>query len=367
MGKNRKLTLVATLATAMAVPAQAADLNIIYATFLGPNASLVKDGVVVFLDYIKEHSNGTIDYTLHSGGSLLSATGMLEGIRDGIADGGQILGVYNPSELPVSNVAMGLAPALTSDPRAVVAALTEYILLDCPRCIAEYEENNVQYIGSWATSLYAMLCAAPVEGLDSLKGRKVRASGEWAGIAIALNTTPVTMSLGDTYEALQRGQVDCTLGEINWMTNNSFGDVARYGVELDQGISYIGPVFSLRKDMWDDLTDEQKRLFYEGAARGMINGAIQTVASNQDARDQAGEKGWVIAPPSDDIKAQLTLVPDAVQAALIERSTQLGIEDPAGIVDGFLAKLDKWDKIVAETGDQGALVERVMAEIYDKL
>lgn len=367
MGNFKKTALVSVLAASTAIPARAADLNIIYATFLGPNASLVKDGVVVFLDYIKEHSNGTIDYTLHSGGSLLSATGMLEGIRDGIADGGQILGVYNPSELPVTNVAMGLAPALTSDPRAVVAALTDYILLDCPECIAEYEENNVQYIGSWATSLYAMLCADPVEGLDSLKGRKVRASGEWAGIGTVLGMTPVTMSLGDTYEALQRGQVDCTLGEINWMTNNSFGDVAKYGVELDQGISYIGPVFSLRKDMWDDLTDAQKRLFYEGTARGMINGAIQTVASNQDARDLADEKGWVIAPPSDDIKAALETVPDAVRTALVDRSTKLGIKDPSAIIDGFLAKLGKWDKIVAGTDDMDALVEKVMTEIYDKL
>ncbi|TDE35669.1 C4-dicarboxylate TRAP transporter substrate-binding protein [Antarcticimicrobium sediminis] len=367
MGKFRNTALAAALGVSTVIPAQAADMNIVYATFLGPNASLVKDGVVVFLDYVKEHSDGAIDYTLHSGGSLLSATGMLEGIRDGIADGGQILGVYNPAELPVTNVVMGLAPAMTSDPRAVAAALTEYILLECPRCIGEYEENNVQYIGSWATSRYAMLCAAPVNGLDSLKGRKVRASGEWAGIGAALGMTPVTMSLGDTYEALQRGQVDCTLGEINWMTNNSFGDVAKYGIELDQGISYIGPVFSLRKDMWDDLSDEHKQVFYEGTARGMINGAIQTVASNQDAKDMADEKGWVIAPPSDDIKEKLETVPPKVRAALISRSEQLGIENSEAIIDGFLAKLEKWDEIVAKTPDQDALVEQVMIEIYDKL
>lgn len=362
----RKLALAAMMAGA-ALPAQAADLNIIYATFLGPTANLVKDGVVVFLDYVKENSNGTIDYTLHSGGSLLSGTGMLEGIRDGIADGGQILGVYNPAELPVSNVVMGLAPALTSDPRAVAAALTEYILLDCPTCVDEYEANNIQYIGSWATSLYGLICTNPVENLASLEGRKVRASGEWAGIGLALGMSPVTMSLGDTYEGLQRGQVDCTVGEINWLSTYSYGDVAKYGVELNQGLSYIGPVFSLRHDLWETLSDEQKQLFYRGTALGMINGARETVASNDVAKAEADAQGWVIAPAPDDVLAQLASFPASVRADLIERSEKIGIENPAQIIDGFLATLDKWNAIVAASNSDEELVEAVMTNIYDKL
>lgn len=366
MKHTRKLALAALMAGS-AVPAQAADVNIIYATFLGPTANLVKDGVVVFLDYIKENSNGTIDYTLHSGGSLLSATGMLEGIRDGIADGGQILGVYNPAELPMSNVAMGLAPALTSDPRAVVAALTEYILLECPGCVAEYEANNIQYIGSWATSLYGMICTNPVDSLASLEGRTLRASGEWAGIGTALGMSPVTMSLGDTYEGLQRGQVDCTLGEINWLSTYSYGDVAKYGVELDQGLSYIGPVFSLRLDLWNTLTDEQKRVFYEGTARGMIIGARETVAANDDTKQEAEAKGWVIAPPPADVSERLASYPAEVRAELITRSERLRINDPAGIVDGFLATLAKWEVIVEEVESEDALIEAVMTNIYDKM
>lgn len=366
MKPYQTFALAAALAVT-ALPVKAADLNITYATFLGPTANLVKDGVVVFLEYVKNNSGGKIDYTLHSGGSLLSGTGMLEGVRDGIADGGQILGVYNPAELPISNVVMGLAPAMTADPRAVVAALTEYTLLDCPKCVAEYEENNIQYIGGWATSLYGLICTKPVNSLADLQGWKLRASGEWAGIGTTLGMSPVTMSLGDTYEGLQRGQVDCTLGEMNWLSTYSYGDIAKYGIELNQGLSYIGPVFSLRHDLWSTLSDEQKQIFYRGTALGMINGAHETVAANEATKEEAKAKGWTIAPGPADVMEKLKEFPAQVRADLIKRSEGIGIEDPSAIIDGFMTKVEKWEEIVKQSKSNEELIEAVMTNIYAKL
>ena len=83
------LGLIAALSIASS--AHAADVNVTYAAYGPPTSSNVEYGIIPFLDTAKEMSNGTIDYTLHSGGSLLGAKAMLGGMEDGVVDGGQIL------------------------------------------------------------------------------------------------------------------------------------------------------------------------------------------------------------------------------------------------------------------------------------
>ena len=200
---------VSALIFSAAAPAHAEDVNITYAAFGPPTSTVVREGIVPFLDAMKDKSGGSITYTLHSGGSLAGATSMLDSIADGTADGGQVLTILNQPKLPLNAIVIGLAPAMTGDPVTLAAALTDYVLTGCPQCRKEYEDNNVVFLGAFATTRYQMLCREPVNGLADMKDKRVRASGDWGQLATALGATPVNMAVSEVYEGLQRGVLDC--------------------------------------------------------------------------------------------------------------------------------------------------------------
>ena len=61
----RAMSLLASVA--IATTAQAENIDLAYAAYGPPTSSNVEFGVIPFLETAKEMSNGTINYTLHSG------------------------------------------------------------------------------------------------------------------------------------------------------------------------------------------------------------------------------------------------------------------------------------------------------------
>ena len=366
MNKLRALSLAATVAAGTA--AQAEDVNVVYAAYGPPNSSNVEFGIIPFLETAKEMSNGTIDYTLHSGGSLLSDKAMLGGMADGLVDGGQVLAVYFPSELPMANLAMSLAPMLRSGGPALAAAITEFVLVDCEACNQEFLDNNIVFLGSYSTTGYSLLCSKPVDTLESLAGKKVRVPGDFAFLASHIGMTPVNMSIGETYEGLQRGALDCTLGPVGWLEQFSLGEVAPNVLDISYGVSYGGPIISLTKDLWDRLDDTQKTAFQTGAAIGVYRAANAYEETDARVVAAAAEKGYTLTEPAAPLAERLGEFDAVFREMLIKRAADNGIEDAGQVLANFEEVLAKWEGIVEEIGDdEDAFVDRMMTEVYAKM
>lgn len=348
--------------------AHAGNVDVVYAAYGPPTSSNVEFGVVPFLETAKEMSGGTISYTLHTGGSLLSDKAMLGGMADGLVDGGQILAVYFPSELPVSNLAMGLAPLLRAGGPALAAAITEYALVHCDDCREEFREHNAVFLGAYSTTAYSLLCRDPVDGLQGLGGKMVRVPGDFAFLASHIGMTPVNMSIGETYEGLQRGALDCTLGPVGWLDQFSLGDVAKNIVDIAQGVSYGGPILSLTQDLWDRLDDDQKNAFQHGAAIGVYRAARAYLDTDDEVRASAESLGYTVTEPDAELAARLDEFSAVFSETLIERATNNGIENAEEIISDFQEVLAKWEDFLEEIGDdEDAFVERMMSDVYTKM
>lgn len=365
--KNFKaLSLAAVVATA--TTAHAENIDLVYAAYGPPTSSNVEFGVIPFLETAKEMSNGTVSYKLHSGGSLLSAKAMLGGMSDGLVDGGQVLAVYFPSELPVSNLAMGLAPTLRSGGPALAAAITEFVLVDCAECKDEFAENNIVFLGAYSTTPYSLLCSNPVDTLESLAGKKVRVPGDFSFLASHMGMTPVNMSIGETYEGLQRGALDCTLGPVGWLEQFSLGEVAKNVLNIGYGVSYGGPIISLTNDLWDRLDDTQKTGFQTGAAIGVFRAANAYLETDAKVLGSAEANGYDLLEPAAPLADKLGEFNAYFKDILIKRATESGIENASDVLANFETTLAKWETIVAEVGDdENAFVAKMMSEVYNKM
>lgn len=348
-------------------PASAADLKIAYGAYGSPTSTLVAHGIIPFIDEAQK-LDGTLKFELLSGGAVVGAKTGLSGVRDGLVDAAQISSIYFPSELPTMNVTTSLSPGIAADTRAVAAATTEMTILHCDKCEKELSAWNMKYLGGYGVSSYSLLCTKPVKTLADLKGLRVRAAGPFGRMATALGMVPANMTISETYEGLQRGQIDCTFGSPGWLTSFSIGDVAKNVLLFGMGTAFGGPLIDVSVDKWKAADDKQKDALKHAAAVGVISSAIAYMAADDKVVASAAEKGYSFVKAGSDVHDVLNKFSKDTRDQVIDHAKERGIKDADQTVDTFLATLDKWKKIVADAGnDNQAIIDRLYTEVYAKM
>jgi TRAP-type transport system periplasmic protein len=350
----------------LSAPARA-QTEIIYGSYNPPTATNSKGGAFPWLDEVKRLSNGSITYKFVGGGALVGTKTSLAGMRDGIVDAAMIVDLYYPSELPVSNVMAGLG-SLLKDARVAIAAVTEVQMLHCPDCVKELEKYNVKFLGGYSTAAYNLLCTSPASSLAELKGKKIRAPGAIGRMATAIGAVPVNITVTETYEALQRGQIDCTFGAAGWLDTYSLGDVAKHVTLIKTGGAFGGPMFNLRVDKWKALKPAERKILLDAAPIGVAGASFAYEADDDVALSKASQKGYKVVEPSADLRAALEKFADEDAAVVIKQATGRGVKNAAAIIDAYRAANKKWTEIVAKVGnDKAAYIEALRREIYSKV
>ena len=350
----------------LSTPAHA-QTEIIYGSYNPPTATNSKGGAFPWLDEIKRLSNGSITYKFVGGGALVGTKTSLAGMRDGIVDAAMIVDLYYPSELPVSNALAGLG-SLLKDARVAIAAVTEVQMLGCPDCAKELEKFNVKFLGGYSTAAYNLLCTSPTSSLAELKGKKIRAPGAIGRMATAIGAVPVNITVTETYEALQRGQIDCTFGAAGWLDTYSLGDVAKYVTLLKTGGAFGGPMLNLRLDKWKSLKPAERKALIDAAPMGVAGASFAYENDDKVALSKASQKGYKVVEPGSDLRAAIEKFADADAAVVIKQATGRGVKNAEAIVNAYRAANKRWSEIVAKVGnDKAAYIEALRREIYSKV
>lgn len=207
--------------------------------------------------------------------SLLDHSEMNDGVGQGLADIGYLLTAYSPSEYPYSNMGADMSMVLalddkTNDQEGYVysGAMLEYIMLNCEECQEEFTKNNIVYTSVVSTPSYVMFCNDPVKTIDDIKGKRLRISGApWARWARAFDASPVVLPVGDVYEALSQGVIDCTFLSPTELTNFNLMEVVKNIItNVPGGLYAAGGSSSLNKTKWDAMSIEDKEAFLKAGA-----------------------------------------------------------------------------------------------------
>src|SRR5699024_1696454 len=156
---------------------------------------------------VKEATNGSIEFEVHSSGSLVPARSTMQGIRDQVAVVGVVYPGYTPSEQPLNNVINDLVFVAEDD----LAAAFAYIELNInfEKLQKQWAGNGGLFAGSYATPVYNFMCMKPVESLADARGMKTRTAGgaqtDWIR---HIGGVPVSVPIADVYSGLERGSLD---------------------------------------------------------------------------------------------------------------------------------------------------------------
>ncbi len=229
-------------------------IKLSYSIFFPPTHSQCKAGEA-WAKEIEKRSNGQITITVYPGGTLTKAPQVYDGVVNGISDIGMSCFAYTRGRFPLLE---GLdLPVGYPDGKTATKIATTITKEFNPK---EVQDTKVLYVHAHGPGVLHTKKKA-VHELADLKGLKVRSTGLSAKIVKTLGALPVAMPQGDTYEALQKGTVDGTIGPIEVLKGWKQGEVIKYSTDIP-GIGYTTSMFVvMNKSKWQALPDNLKKIF----------------------------------------------------------------------------------------------------------
>lgn len=370
-----KQTLKALMAGAsmltIAGTASAQDL-----TFAGgwPPGSAPTKMLENYAQTLEEYSNGEVTMKVFPL-SLLSFAEVNAGVRDGIADAAANLTAYFPAEYPNLNMLSEFSELVEleefsseTSSTAFAGALTEYVMLNCPDCQQEVSAQNQVYLGAASTTSYVLQCMVPLNSVDDLKGKRIRAAGAyWARWAETVGAVPVSMSINETLEGLNQGVVDCTASNTADFVNFGFIDVVKYVYVGLPGAQFNVP-FTMNKDTWSSMTESAKQAILRATAKLMADITWVYIEEARAGKERAPGLDIEYTDAAADLVAMnrefIAQDKDAVASIYQER---FGLETGAEAAQALNDLLVKWTELTSGVEGGDALAELYEQEIYSKI
>src|SRR5690625_3408122 len=231
-------------------------------------------GAETYANFVKERSKGELTVRVFPM-SLLSYAETSDGLRDGIADIGMVLGPYFPSHYPRLNMLSDASMLLAFNDKAkdkeglsYSGGLAEFVFFHCPGCQQEFAEQNQVFTGVSGSSRYGLVCTREINSLADLQGRRIRVAGpSWSRWAEYMGAAPISMPGNEMYEALTQGVITCASTSAPELINLRLMEPATDVImEVPGGIFAGAATTHINRDVWNKLSKEQQITLIHGGA-----------------------------------------------------------------------------------------------------
>lgn len=209
-----------------------------------------------FCKEVEKRTNGLVRITYYPGGSLLDATRIYGGIVQGIADLGNAGLHFTMGRFPVMETTY-LPIGFTSG-WVATHVVSDYYWKLKPK---EFDDVHVLLFHACGPNL--LITRQPVQKLDDVKGRAIRATGRVAQVVEALGATARPMEISEGYDAASRGLLDGFALPFEATKNWKLADVTRYITDCWQIGSTYTFVLAMNKNTWNMLPPEIQKVFTE--------------------------------------------------------------------------------------------------------
>ncbi len=202
---------------------------------------------------IEKRTGGRVQITMHYGGTLTPAPQVYDGVVKGISDIGMSVCGYTRGRFPLTEVVE--LPLGHRSGWVVTKVINEYFK---KFKLKEFDEVKMMYMHAHPPGL--LHTKKPVNKLEDVKGMKIRAFGAVTKIVTLLGGVPVSMAMGETYEALSRGVVEGSIAPYEALQGWKWGEVVKFTTEAP-GMYYSSAFFiAMNKDKWNALPPDIQKI-----------------------------------------------------------------------------------------------------------
>lgn len=311
------------VAAAIAVPTvQAASYDFTYSTFFPPTHVQAKLSVA-WIKEIEERSKGQIKIRIFTGGSLTPAPQIYDGVVKGISDFGLSVFAYSPGRFPVLSAVDN--PLGYNNAFVATRAINELNQKFKPK---EVSDVHICYLFAHGPGLLHT-ANKPVTKLEQLAGLKIRATGTSGAIAKAMGAAAVSMSQGETYDALKKNIVDGTLVPIEALEGFKQGEVLKYTTYTYSSSYSQGFFVAMNKKKWESLPPDLQKIITDVSKKYENVTAKAWGDSDESGRQFSLKLGHEFLKLSDEESAKFKAAMKPVFEDYIKQANEKGIDGKA--------------------------------------
>ncbi|MEI8267629.1 MAG: hypothetical protein WCI59_18025 [Betaproteobacteria bacterium] len=320
-----------------------------------------------YLDRVEQALGGSLKFERSFDGTVANFRATGNSLRDGLIDAGFLLDTFHTTDLKTSMTLTDLA-MIAAQPLAQAGAINETMLLNCPQCDVDFGRFKTLPLAYNGVAPFYLQCRSPVATLQDLKGKAIRAASAFALFAKAAGANPVSTVPTEVYEAMQRGAVECAIVGGVWLKSYNLMDVVKTVVDQPLGQYNSSLVLAVGREGWRKLSTVQRQAMIDALPFLVAEATLLNMEETERAFQEAAGKGVRRTPPPADFKAFLATHVAGEQARVVADAEKRSVTGASSLVKTYLEKLDKWNRIVTETGGDRAKYEAALRlEIFSKL
>ncbi|MFD2638764.1 TRAP transporter substrate-binding protein [Piscibacillus salipiscarius] len=236
---------------------------------------------------MNEETDGRITYELYPANALGDAGSQYDMAVTGEADIALSVYGYTPGRFPSVSV---LELPFLAETAEHGSKILWNLYKEFPEIQEEHNETEPLFLFT-AEPAQLISIDHKIESPEDLEGLRVRSPSPLGNkILESLGAAPVSMPMGDVYEALERGTVDVAMVPLETLYNYSFHEIAKY---ITVGNFSATPFFSvMNKDTYNNLSESDQELLkgLVGEERSAEAGRVFDV-DGQKGKELAKENG----------------------------------------------------------------------------
>jgi len=304
-----KTTLGAIALAGFAATAVQADVTLRWGHYLGDSDFLKAEKD--FAAAVTERTEGRVTIEITFAGGLGAGNEVLTLAGRGAIDMASVVPGYYADQLLYWRAYQ--IPFVFETPRQAME-ISAAAYGDLPYFEQELDRFGVKFLFHQPLGAYYLTGPDPAcDSVEALAGKKIRSFGADIPKAHeAIGAVPVSVGVGDVYEALQRGSLDYSFLNRGNILANRLYEPGPYSCGPVMAIT--GHLIVIGKDQWDRISPEDQAIMLEEAQK-----AGQAYIDNIEAAEEAAgaaivEAGGEIKPfPAEELAKWKAAAPDLLQ------------------------------------------------------
>jgi TRAP-type transport system periplasmic protein len=268
---------------------------------------------------IQNDTNGRVQITLYSGGTLIDQAGAWDQLLSGVADIANISPENSalPFHLTNSLSTFTYGKINVAEAREIFNKLWNKF----PEISAEYTKVK-RLFGNGSSSLYLHTKKKPIRTLNDIKGLQLNPSATMPEIVAKLGATGSILPMMEVYNAVDKGIVDGTFFPVDQLKSMNFADVTKYSTDM-----YLAtpPVmfYAMNLNSWNSLPPDIQKVFEDSVSWWETETDKIMMGDEQTAIDWVKAKGHEFFELSSEDQIKLFKAYDEIS---LEKVKQLDAE-----------------------------------------
>ena len=347
------------------IDAAIADLDpvtITYQPSAASEASIQSPSGTQLAKAIEEKSGGKITVDVVWGQAIAGYGEVHDALADGRVDLAYTLPVYQPTEFPAVNALGDMLAGISPSPftgEMVANAVAADVSWDSPEIVEEYTSKGITpLVPVVASGGYYSVCSDPGMEKDDWQGRQVRiASATQNDLMASIGASPVSIEYVETFEALQRGTVDCTLAQLVPSAEGGIFEVAPHVGYMTETSYTRSPGAILAGTKYEQLPLAYQQILFDVYADYYQGQMMTTIGGNAEGIKQAKEAGGEIVEFPADLQTEIGEFNDAKKEE-IQSSGILG--------DDITSRVEESEKMWTEKAEELGFTDEGSTEDFDE-